>query len=61
MGGRVAKGDLTFDYWHGKTHRYSICDLRTGDETGWYGVDLEGECTPEQCEQLREAGKAVLR
>lgn len=48
MEGRVAVDDLTFDWWHGRSHTYVICDLRTGDETGWYSVKSEGECTEDQ-------------
>jgi hypothetical protein len=50
--GLVSVGDLTFDWWHGRGHTYSICDLRTCEETGTYSVRSEGECTPEQYEQL---------
>lgn len=59
MEGRIAVGDLTLDWWHGKSHTYTVMDLRTGDETGWYRVENEGRATPGQQKRLREAGKAV--
>lgn len=48
MVGRVDVGDLTYDYWHGRGHTYSIYNLGSGEETGWYRVKSEGECTPDQ-------------
>lgn len=57
MVGKVAVGDLTFDYWQGRSHTYSVWDLPKGEETGWYSVSSEGECTPEQYEQLAAKGK----
>lgn len=56
---RINVDDLTFDYWQGKSHTYCILNLETGEETGYYCVKSEGECTPEQYEQLRSAGREV--
>lgn len=61
MEGRIAEGDLTFDYWHGKSHTYNIYDLRKVEATGWYSVKSEGECTDEDYAKLADAGKAVAR
>ena len=55
---RVEKGDLIFDYWQGKSHTYTVYDLRTLTETGHYSVVSEGECTPEQYEQLAAKGRS---
>lgn len=58
MKGRLAKGDLTLDYWHGKSHTYSIYDLPTAEETGWYSVRSEGECTEDQYARLENRSAA---
>lgn len=52
MVGRVEVGDLTYDYWHGRGHTYSVCNLRTGEVTGWYAVKSEGECSADQYSQM---------
>ncbi len=59
MVGRVAVGDLTLDYWHGKRHTYTIYDLAKHRETGSFSVALEGECTREQYDGLAANGKPV--
>ena len=61
MDGRISVGDLTFDYWHGRSHTYNIYDLKTATETGWYAVKSEGECSSEEYDRLADAGKAVAR
>ncbi len=53
MEGRIAVGALTFDWWHGAIHTYSVVNLASGLETGTYSVQSEGECSAEQYEQLR--------
>jgi len=52
MIGRLEVGALTFDYWHGKSHPYTIMDLRKGEETGGYFVRSEGECSPDDYAKL---------
>lgn len=59
MLGRVKEGDLTFDYWQGKSHTYTVYNLRTLNETGRYSVVSEGECTAEQYAQLAAKGRSV--
>ena len=57
MVGRVNVGALTFDWWQGRSHTYTVWDLPTATETGSYSVVSEGECTPEQYEQLAAKAK----
>lgn len=54
MEGRIAIGDLTLDTWHGHGHTYTILNLKTGEETGWYRVKYEGEATSEQYRKLSQ-------
>lgn len=60
MDGRIKMGDLTFDYWQGRSHTYNIYNLQTAEATGWYSVKSEGECSDEEYAQLAEMGKAVV-
>lgn len=59
MVGRIEKGDMTLDYWQGRSHTYSIFNREEARETGWYSVRSEGECTPEQYAQIAAAGREV--
>jgi hypothetical protein len=59
MEGKIEVGDLTLDRFVGHSYTYNIFDFKKGETVGWYSVKKEGEATPEQYANLREAGRAV--
>lgn len=59
MEGRIEVGALTLDRWVGRSHTYTIYDLKKHEAIGWYAVKSEGEATSQQYADLRKSGRAV--